>query len=817
MSSINYHIGNICKALLLSLLCGLFVDAYAQDLPPAVANLETIGEGSYIIPLDEEKQSIPMTNEWVDIDFVGFNVAAYGLAYHILEGGIPVKWVVRTGKEKDEIDFTVNARQLFPVENVMAEYDFISGAFVVDIADLAIVDCESEGNITALLDGIIEDFGRDVTVYELGETIDLDVRHHLTYPPTIAVLNDGFSSYVHVELLQEAGIPFELISSQVFFDDYSCYTFISQPHLDNINNPNYIPSVQDFVDNGGNFFAQCIAIEPFENGGFFHTDDGVNEIFGDNDTYDYSFGDMALMQFQGDLATDIHGSLYSFNLDGGSDWITNSYIGIVNQNEDIILSAADHNGATLGGNVSYLAGHDFEGSDLEDLSYGGFIPGWIDLDTQLPQNQQHKRIYLNAAFIPANISFACAGADICICPTESVELGCDDLSEIIDYTWSPAEGLSCTDCPHPIASPEVTTTYTITGDNGCTSSSVTVTVEEQYLAAFMSGGGSLACNNQSSTIPINVEFSDDIGEKTFVYALNGEAVDTITTSENSYEILVDQEGEYSLISVVAASINCVDGVLSGTAVVNDSPNINFELGEDMLACFGEVVEIDATYTAYPVSYEWQDGSTDSIFVTTEAGVYAVTITTDEGCSGMDSLQLDFSPELLAPDLGPDQNLCDTPSINLDATTPNAISYLWSDGSTEATNSFNAAGTYWVDVSNECETKRDEIILLTDNLDANAIVFSIPNAFSPNGDGLNDVFRPIPIPDITVESFNFQVFDRWGKQLKVISALGDSWDGEFSGEKMELGVYVWYLEARVRGCTNSDAIDVFRKGNISLIR
>ena len=95
------------------------------------------------------------------------------------------------------------------------------------------------------------------------------------------------------------------------------------------------------------------------------------------------------------------------------------------------------------------------------------------------QRSNAKRLFLNTLFVPANISFACAGNDLCICPDDSVTLGCDNINLDQNYVWTPSSGLSCTNCPRPKASPSSTTTYTMNQANGnCATSTITVSVLE---------------------------------------------------------------------------------------------------------------------------------------------------------------------------------------------------------------------------------------------------------------------------------------------------------------------------------------------------
>jgi len=89
---------------------------------------------------------------------------------------------------------------------------------------------------------------------------------------------------------------------------------------------------------------------------------------------------------------------------------------------------------------------------------------------------------------------------------------------------------------------------------------------------------------------------------------------------------------------------------------------------------------------------------------------------------------------------------------------------------------------------------------------------IPNAFTPNRDGLNDLFRMVGIPPENITEFHFQIFNRWGEVVFSTRDIEESWDGTSAGRECPEGVYVWavyYKENNRHTVTN--------KGTIQLIR
>jgi gliding motility-associated-like protein len=88
---------------------------------------------------------------------------------------------------------------------------------------------------------------------------------------------------------------------------------------------------------------------------------------------------------------------------------------------------------------------------------------------------------------------------------------------------------------------------------------------------------------------------------------------------------------------------------------------------------------------------------------------------------------------------------------------------------------------------------------------------IPTAFSPNGDGVNDIFRIIKV--LNIENLEeFAVYDRWGEKVFSTDVITDGWNGTYKGHNQPLGVYVWM----VRGLTY-DNQEITKSGNVTLVR
>jgi len=158
-------------------------------------------------------------------------------------------------------------------------------------------------------------------------------------------------------------------------------------------------------------------------------------------------------------------------------------------------------------------------------------------------------------------------------------------------------------------------------------------------------------------------------------------------------------------------------------------------------------------------------------------------------------------------LGNDTTLCQAESLTLDATTPNAT-YLWQDNSTNPTFNVIQQGTYWVEVTvNNCSTAN--VILI--NQEDCEIILELPNIFTPNNDGINDLF--IPIKRIGIISISTKIYNRWGQLIFTSNFLEIGWDGRTtSGSLVPYGTYFWIIDY-----TDINGVENNLKGHITILK
>jgi gliding motility-associated-like protein len=638
------------------------VIACAQDIPPGVPNMQSFASGSYVIPMDNDKQAL---------NGEPFNLSSYGLIYNLLEQGVPLHWVIKSGKDKDEVDFSALASRMYPTPTGSAMLDFRASAFIIDVSNVqAEVSC---GGITnSVVEQTILLFGNQVAVYRLDQDVTVDVRYTLTNAPVIAVLTDGSAEETEEQVLDYAHVPYSSVDYATFAATNTCYTFIAQPHLSNstgggggggnLDIAAYTAIITSFLNAGGNFFAQCASIPTFENEASYLTAGtvtGVSQtVLGTGFTYDNN--DMPVMQFHGNVEGFGTGSTSYFTLDAGVNFQSYAYTGAwkvdASGDNGYLVAAGDLNGAALGGNVFYLGGHDYTPQENLESQDGSNT-----FTSDVIESYNLNRVALNAAFVPAAWVATCVSADRCICPGQSVNIGCSDVANT-QYTWSPATGLSCTDCPNPVASPSVTTTYTAAGPGGCSANEVTVIIDCPIVVA----SEDVICEGECATITIDAQISNT-PVTLYIDGVSQPFTSTVTTlcpTENTtfqFEVVDDQ------------GISYTDDVL-----VEVHPAQTASISSTNEICSGEIITFSASGVSNPI---WS--TTEAISCTTCASPtlelandFSITVSGEDanGCPVNDDFSMSVYETPMVEIAASAGDYCEGTTITLTAS--GADTYLW---------------------------------------------------------------------------------------------------------------------------------------------
>ena len=228
-----------------------------------------------------------------------------------------------------------------------------------------------------------------------------------------------------------------------------------------------------------------------------------------------------------------------------------------------------------------------------------------------------------------------------------------------------------------------------------------------------------------------------------------------------------------------------------------------------------VIVTDLTLTDYLTqNIETTICEGDSIFLQgdyrKDEGIYYDTIININTCDSLLITQLFVDPAPIV-ELGNDTSILEGDVIQLDATNPDA-DYLWQDDFTGAIYYASDSGLYWVEVTTHCGLATDSIFI-DFLLDLNCFV-TVPNAFSPNNDGKNDVFSPVLNCDASV--YELSIYNRWGQMVFETNNQEEGWDGGSSKTIWPPGVYVWQMNYKIQININK-FIDGEEKGTVTLVR
>ena len=126
-------------------------------------------------------------------------------------------------------------------------------------------------------------------------------------------------------------------------------------------------------------------------------------------------------------------------------------------------------------------------------------------------------------------------------------------------------------------------------------------------------------------------------------------------------------------------------------------------------------------------------------------------------------------------LGADFLICDGQVVSLKPQLLNSeATYSWQDGSSLKNFDVHNPGVYWLKMTNDCGSNTDTVLV-----EKGICEVYIPNAFTPNGDGLNDLFKVMVGGDLT--DFQMQVYNRWGQLVFESKQISKGWNGYYKSE------------------------------------
>ena len=308
--------------------------------------------------------------------------------------------------------------------------------------------------------------------------------------------------------------------------------------------------------------------------------------------------------------------------------------------------------------------------------------------------------------------------------------------------------------------------------------------------------GNPQINNTNSQL-----LSDTVGwTRIFGYITADGGEDHITIGNFKYDDQTQTEVFNPSVWYTMSSYLYVDDVR-----VEEIP-FEVSLAADTTICTNESLTLDASTQAD--NYIWNTGNTDSVQSVETSGIYSV-IARLGGCMSRDTtvVQVDPLPEV---EIIGEDSFCEDESIVLIAKSQNGGEPIWSNGLVGDTIIANESGEYSVLVENHCGA--GSASKTVESVTCFCEVY-VPDAFTPNDDGVNEGFRLES--ECEFKSFSLTIHNRWGQEVFASGDVQLKWDGTYKGKPVESGTYTWVF--LYEAMKNGSLVTRLNQGVIRLLR
>lgn len=389
-----------------------------------------------------------------------------------------------------------------------------------------------------------------------------------------------------------------------------------------------------------------------------------------------------------------------------------------------------------------------------------------------------------------------AGPNVEICIGLSTQL---QASGADSFVWSPPTGLSSTTIADPVADPVITAAYTVTGTdtNTCVNTDIVI-VTVNPLPIVEAGTDTISCSDDP--VVLGGSPTGPAGA-TYVWTPAANVNDPSLANPTATPGATTQ-----FLVVVTDTNGCIESD-STTASI-------FSVGSvaDNAVCERDSVSIGVTTLSgvMPYTYSWtptqgvSDPTVASPTVSPAAStVYSVMVTDANGCEETTTADITVDLRPLATFEVEVDPSCDGLEVDFINITDQADSYIWrfADGSEETTmdvtRNYNYSDALDLQlVALNTATGCSDSTNMTDGFQALSAYFdfSVPNVMTPNGDGMNDVFRTGFTGELDACT-QLTIFNRWGTQVyPEANSTAVEWDGTINnGNQAPAGVYFYVIE------------------------
>lgn len=400
------------------------------------------------------------------------------------------------------------------------------------------------------------------------------------------------------------------------------------------------------------------------------------------------------------------------------------------------------------------------------------------------------------------------GNDRTICEGGSIQL---DASFGNDPQWLVTDGLSCSACPDPFASPEQQTAYIaqVTTDNGCKIRD-TLVINVMTPEDIDSGEDVRICKGETVSL-------SGVGEGNVFWTPN----DGMTHPTSFYPEVSPSVTTTFLMTVINDDCTLRDSV---TVEVIQKTDISLE---DVTVCKGEGVML--TVEGQADAYQWFPSPALSSLEVENPIASPSNSTTFTVVASFASCEPDTASAtvyvLPNPQIIMESEVSFFPGqeVRLHASVDGFgdYTYLWSPDTAISCIMCNnpivtpsGSETYVVTVTDKetgCSAEKSVHLKLLNECPEELI--SIPNIFTPNGDGVNESIKLYFSSVLNNEIYSFKIFDRWGTLVFETTNSHEAWDGKYNGRDLPSGVYIYLVEAPCEVTGGR----IMKKGDFLLLR
>lgn len=387
------------------------------------------------------------------------------------------------------------------------------------------------------------------------------------------------------------------------------------------------------------------------------------------------------------------------------------------------------------------------------------------------------------------------------------------------YTWTPSGSLNNGSIASPIANPLTTTIYTVEIINSSPGYNCGKTLTTQILVLpTPTTSFSYSANPCGGDVRFRDNSTSDV--VAWRWTLSPTKTSTLQHAYNFYKI----GGTYTVNLQTTNGYGCKDSHDSILTLPTPPP---VDVSTATAICRGDRAQLHASGGT---SYQWSPpetldfpGMPDPIATPPSSTEYSVVITTTYVVNG-NACKFLLVADVTVDVLSNSQVSAFADPVLITTGENSTLIYVGDPGASVEWFPFGStkpASGYTVSASPDRPTTytavaqrgacREDVIVHVDAYTAGCIETDafIPNTFTPNGDGENDVFR---VKGLKVDEVFLAVYNRWGEKVFETNDLERGWDGKYKGKLVDVGVFGWYLKVK---CVNG--AETFKKGNVTLIR